>query len=152
YGDNLFMRGSFLAGTCLPAMLLFYMATEIFFNIRAAKQVPPDLADILVSVNTPRQQCVEDVEVTCGSGLSSIPITAVTLMYPVPGTPIFVTYLLASLTAVVNTLLHFLPIELVINDTKLIYQVMEESRLKPKEKQALLREKAIAGIYGEFKG
>jgi hypothetical protein len=115
-GDNIGMRINYIIGTCTPALMVLYNATDFFLVMRASDSIPAPLADLLKSHLTATQQRFQDIAITIGSAISSIPLTIISLAYPIPGLPQVVSILQAVAVQLDNTVLHFLPIKLAFSN------------------------------------
>jgi hypothetical protein len=115
YGDNLGLRINFIIGTCTPALVVLYNATDIFLMLRAMGRPPEALKDVLKSPVRSKQDKLEDFGIILGSALSAMPLTVISLAYPIPGIPKAVVALLATAVQFDNTVLHFLPIKLALS-------------------------------------
>lgn len=160
FGDSDFYNISFIVGTCTPALVVLYNSTDFFLIMRGAQHVPKELLTILINPLTFKQRLGRDIAIFTGSLLSAIPLAVISLVYPIPGVPTGVTYTLATAALIDNTVLHFLPIQLAMQQeryripvlpleygSRFIMRCLESA--EQKEKKALAEKKME--IYGDLK-
>ncbi len=109
-------RINYIISTCVPALVVLYNSTELFLGMRAMENIPVKLADYLENPFTPRQKIIENIVITLGSAISAFPLAAVSFLYPIPGLPEGVIILQSIVVEFDNTILHFLPIKLALQN------------------------------------
>jgi hypothetical protein len=113
---DLIGRINYMVSTCVPALAVLWNSTELFLGMRAAEKIPEELTDYLENSFTPRQKIIENIIVTLGSAISAFPLAAVSFLYPIPGLPKGVIILQSIIVEFDNTILHFLPIKLALQN------------------------------------
>ena len=113
---ELISRINYIISTCVPALAVLWNSTELFLGMRAAEKIPEKLADYLENSFTPQQKIIENIIVTLGSAISAFPLAAVSFLYPIPGLPKGVIILQSIIVEFDNTILHFLPIKLALQN------------------------------------
>lgn len=161
YGaGNTAMRANFIIGTSTPALVVLYNTTDLFKNRRAAVMAPKVLASILKKSLTLTQSMIQDSAVFIGSALSAIPLTATSLIYPIPG-PEWLVYLQAVFVQANNTMLHVLPIQLALREqifrfpllvVELPWNFIQEYRKSENQKQEDTIQRKKEEIYDEIRG
>jgi hypothetical protein len=170
YGEReLTTRAAFIIGTTLPALLVLYNATDRFLSIRASQKAPEELSKILINPYTYRERLAQDLVILFGSALSAVPLMLVTLRYPLAWVPEGVTYALAVAAEIDNTVLHFLPIQLALQQqifrlpiqpieipyrltTRLISRCLEDESTKEKKRIEAKRQAIFADLKGRVMG
>jgi hypothetical protein len=105
---------NYILGTTLCALVVLYVATDAFFNIRHNETIPEELKQYLNSLGSR----LKDWGTVIGAGISSVPLALVSLAYPLPIPlnsrllSIAIPALIALIIGVDNTVLHFLPLRL----------------------------------------
>jgi hypothetical protein len=117
FGDNLGLRINFIIGTCTPALVVLYNSTDIFLMIRANSRIPAALNQALKKTVSSHQNKIEDLLILTGSALSAMPLTVISMAYPIPSLPLPVVILMAAAVQFDNTVLHFLPIKLALSNS-----------------------------------
>jgi hypothetical protein len=114
-GDTLLARQiNYIGGTCIPALVVLYNATDIFFAIRRNESIPEELKDLLNFPLSDTQKKLEDAGIFLGSAISAVPLMMVSFAYPLPLpiNPIVSKISMGSIIEIDNTVLHFLPLKL----------------------------------------
>ena len=109
-------RINYMVCTCAPALVVLYNSTELFFRMRAAEKTPKELAAYFIHHYTPVQRTLQDIAITLGAAISALPLAAVSFMYPIPGLPKAALYTQGLVVLFDNTILHFLPIKLALQN------------------------------------
>ncbi len=116
FGDNLGLRINYIIGTCTPALVVLYNSTDIFLMIRANSRIPAALNQVLKQPVSSQQNKLNDALIILGSALSAMPLTVISMAYPIPNLPLPVVILMAAAVQFDNTVLHFLPIQLALSN------------------------------------
>ncbi|MES2142699.1 MAG: hypothetical protein V4471_07465 [Pseudomonadota bacterium] len=109
-------RINYMVCTCAPALVVLYNSTDLFFRMRAAEKTPKELAAYFIHRSTPVQRTLQDIAITLGAAISALPLAAVSFMYPIPGLPKAALYTQGLVVLFDNTILHFLPIKLALQN------------------------------------
>lgn len=143
--DNVFWLWNYSVCTATAALVVLYNSTGLFLIMRKAEQIPEKLANYLLDPFTPRQRIRQNIAITLGAAISALPLAAVSFMYPIPGMSKIFIALQAVIVAVDNTLLHFLPIKLALQNPwyrlptlplEFIYDSVVNCQLSPVERRA----------------
>lgn len=149
-------RINYIISTCVPALVVLYNSTELFLGMRAAENIPLSLTDYLVSPHTAQQKIVENIIITLGSAISAFPLAAVSFIYPIPGLPTGVIILQSIIVEFDNTILHFLPIKLALQNAlyrlpilpfEFIYKKIADCCLSAEQRQRNQLQKQIDQGY-----
>jgi len=111
----------YIVGTCFPALAVLYVSTDIFFKLHFRTNIPNALKDVLVSPQTRVQRYGENFLIAFLSLLSSTPLASVIFAFPPKNMPLWCVFILATIILIDNTILHFLPVKLVL--TQSIYRL-----------------------------
>jgi hypothetical protein len=158
--NNWEMSASFIIGTCTPALVILYNSTDLFINQQRAEQIPKLLKGTLVKLRTAKQQWLKNIGITVGSMISAIPLSLVSFLYPIPNVSTAGLVAIAAITELDNTILHFLPIELALQNPlyrvpflpfEYSYKLLSTCQLTNEEKQQRRFEQEKKHIYGLFK-
>jgi hypothetical protein len=153
-------RINYIISTCVPALVVLYNSTELFLGMRAAENIPLSLKDYLISPCTPRQKIVENIIITLGSAISAFPLAAVSFIYPIPGLPKEIIILQSVIVEFDNTILHFLPIKLALQNAlyrlpilpfEFIFKKIADCCLSAEQRQKNQLQKQIDQYYQVIK-
>lgn len=102
----------YIVGTCVPALVVLYNATDLFLNKRRHEVPPLELAGHFIPLSRPRVPLLRDAGILLGSAISAVPLMLLSFQYHLPNVPFAVQVLQAIVVEIDNTVLHFLPIQL----------------------------------------
>lgn len=95
----------------ITALTVLYVSTDMFFDQRRNEEVPSELTGKLHPLLSDKEKGKRDIVTLIGSGLSAIPLSMVSIFYPLFNSlPIKIIEGLVVLFD--NTILHFLPLKL----------------------------------------
>lgn len=100
-------------GTCVPAVAVLYVATDMFLDFHFRGKVPQQFRDFLALPESRKQRIFNNFCIFIGAFLSAIPLATTYLTYENNSIPVAV--LLSTMIQLDNTVLHFLPIKLMLS-------------------------------------
>lgn len=106
----------YIISTCFPSIAVLYVATDTFFKLHFAANIPRVLKDVLVNPKTSVNRYIENFVIAAFSLVSSIPLASVLFAFHPKTMPEWAVILLALVILIDNTVLHFLPVKLVLNE------------------------------------
>lgn len=161
YPDDFVIRLIFIICTILPSFGVLYTATGTFWHERKnEREIPLDLHEVLESPLTPFQQKMKDAGIFIGAALSAVPFTAISLLYPIPFLPRWLSLVQTGIVGIDNTILHFLPVHLAFQNRfyrfpiyifEYLYEQIKNYRQTEGERTAKQNRALAANIIQEFK-
>lgn len=160
HGKGLDYRIPYIISTCVPALVILYNSTEAFLTIHASEQVPKILQNYLANPYTKAQKYLQNISLSLGAAISAIPLAAVSIMYPIPNMPKALLTLQTVIVQVDNTVLHFLPIKLAMQNRwyrfpiiplEIISRQLHSLSLSSAQKDLLRLEKKKNAYYQHIK-
>ncbi len=136
-------------GTCFPSAAILYNATAIFFDWVNKERLPKTLSMYFPRKNW-RVQLLKDFGLVIGSAICSIPLAGTYIAYTTD--PLYLVIMLGLIIEVANTLMHFLPLKLMLKEPIYRFPVLpiewlvrkairscqsDRSRLSPADEKAL---------------
>ncbi|MCE3237593.1 MAG: rane protein of unknown function [Gammaproteobacteria bacterium] len=117
YGDDTFAPIHYILGNCLGSLVVLYNSTDIFLTARDNEVVPSELSDVLDNpFSSEWARRTRDAVIVFFSALSSVPLSMISINYPAQWMSPELIYTQAVVTEIDNTLLHFLPIYLALQN------------------------------------
>jgi hypothetical protein len=105
----------YIVGTCLPSLVVLYVATDTFFKMHASTVVPKALKAQLRNPQTVAHRIGENALIATLSLLSSVPLAVVSYQYHPEHWSDRLLWAMVAVILLDNTVLHFLPVKLVLN-------------------------------------
>jgi len=109
------LKWAYVVGTCFPAIVVLYNATDTFFKVHMSSVIPRELRGVLKKPQTSGERFAENFGIGFLSLLSSIPLATVVFAYPPADVALGWLIAMSAVVLVDNTILHFLPVKLVLN-------------------------------------
>ncbi len=100
-------------GTCIPAAAVLYIATNTFMDFYSREKIPKTFRQFLALPGSIQRRIFNISCILIGSFLSGIPLTTTYITYE--QAKIYVAALLSAIIQFDNTILHFLPIKLILS-------------------------------------
>lgn len=148
-------------GTCIPALAVLYVATDTFFKVHFGTQIPDELDDVLVNPQTRAQRYTENAAIFLVAAISALCLAAVIFTFP-PSEKTKFGYLIALAVIILidNTVLHFLPVKLILNKPvyrfpflpfELAYVAYRDRNLSSSDKMEQARQAQVAADRMQLK-
>ncbi len=100
-------------GTCVPAIAVLYVATDMFLDFHFREKIPKCFSEELALHESLKKRIFNNICIFMGAFVSAIPLATTYLTYEENSL-----YLAIPLTVIIqldNTVLHFLPIQLMLS-------------------------------------
>ncbi len=125
YGDDTFEPIHYILGNCLGSLVVLYNSTDIFLTARDNEVVPSELSDVLDNPFSSKwARRARDAAIVFFSALSSVPLSIASITHPAQWMSPELIYTQAVVTEIDNTLLHFPPIYLALQNRAFRFPVL----------------------------
>ncbi len=105
----------YIVSTCFPALVVLYVATDTFIKLHFSSRIPGALSHVLVNPQTRAWRYGENLAIAFISMLSAVPLASIMFTFHPEHWKKLGTFLFALLVLVDNTVLHFFPVKLILN-------------------------------------